>query len=61
MRWTDIVQYARNRYNLLIGERMAERVKIAIGSAFPMWEEKTFALRGRNLVTGLRNQLISRL
>jgi rod shape-determining protein MreB len=49
----DIVQYARNRYNLLIGERMAERVKIAIGSAFPMWEEKTYALRGRNLVTGL--------
>jgi len=49
----DIVQYARNRYNLLIGERMAERVKIAIGSAFPMWEEKTYTLRGRNLVTGL--------
>jgi rod shape-determining protein MreB and related proteins len=49
----DIVQYARNRYNLLIGERMAERVKIAIGSAFPMWEEKTYSLRGRNLVTGL--------
>lgn len=49
----DIVQYARNRYNLLIGERTAERVKIAIGSAFPLWEEKTCSLRGRNLVTGL--------
>ncbi len=49
----DIVQYARNRYNLLIGERMAERVKIAIGSAYPLWEEKTTSLRGRNLVTGL--------
>ncbi len=49
----DIVQYARNKYNLLIGERMAERVKIAIGSAFPLWEEKTYTLRGRNLVTGL--------
>src|SRR5512136_2036676 len=49
----DIVQYARNRYNLLIGERMAERVKIAVGSAFPLWEEKTHTLRGRNLVTGL--------
>ncbi len=49
----DIVQYARNKYNLLIGERMAEQVKIAIGSAHPLWEEKTFTLRGRNLVTGL--------
>ena len=47
----DIVQYARNKYNLLIGERMAEKVKIAIG--YWMWEEKTFTLRGRNLVTGL--------
>jgi rod shape-determining protein MreB len=49
----DIIQYARNKYNLLIGERMAERVKITIGSAYPLWEEKTFTLRGRNLVTGL--------
>jgi rod shape-determining protein MreB and related proteins len=50
---SDIVAYARNKYNLLIGERMAERVKIAIGSAYPMREEKTMTLRGRNLVTGL--------
>ncbi|MBP7691761.1 MAG: rod shape-determining protein [Anaerolineales bacterium] len=49
----DIIQYVRNKYNLLIGERMSERAKIAIGSAYPLWEEKTFALRGRNLVTGL--------
>ncbi len=49
----DIIQYTRNKYNLLIGERMAERVKIAIGSAHPLWEEKTATLRGRNLVTGL--------
>jgi len=49
----DIVAYARNKYNLLIGERMAERAKIAAGSAYPLWEEKTFTLRGRNLVTGL--------
>ncbi len=49
----DIIQYARNKYNLLIGERMAERVKIAIGSAFPMPEEKTITLRGRNLINGL--------
>lgn len=49
----DIIQYARNKYNLLIGERMAERVKIAIGSAFPLPEEKTITLRGRNLINGL--------
>jgi rod shape-determining protein MreB len=49
----DIMQYARQKYNLLIGERMAERVKIAIGSAYPLKEEKTMMLRGRNLVTGL--------
>jgi rod shape-determining protein MreB len=49
----DIVAYVRNKYNLLTGERMAERVKIAIGSAFPMKEERTITVRGRNLVSGL--------
>lgn len=49
----DIIQYARQKYNLLIGEQAAERVKIAIGSAYPLPEEKTMLLRGRNLVTGL--------
>ena len=49
----DIVAYVRNKYNLLIGERMAERVKIAIGSAFPLKEERTMTVRGRNLVSGL--------
>lgn len=49
----DIVQYIRNKYNLLIGERMAEEAKIAIGSAYHLPQEKTMTLRGRNLVTGL--------
>jgi len=49
----DIIQYARQKYNLYIGERMAERIKIAIGSAYPLPEETTMTLRGRNLVTGL--------
>ena len=49
----DIMQYARQKYNLYIGERMAERTKIAIGSAYPLSEEMTMTLRGRNLVTGL--------
>jgi rod shape-determining protein MreB len=49
----DIINYVRNKYNLLIGERMAERVKITIGSAYPLKEEETFTVRGRNLVSGL--------
>jgi rod shape-determining protein MreB len=49
----DIIAYVRNKYNLLIGERMAERAKLALGSAFPLKEEKTLAVRGRNLVSGL--------
>jgi len=49
----EIIRYAREKYNVLIGERMAEEIKIAIGSAFPLPEEKTYILRGRNLITGL--------
>jgi rod shape-determining protein MreB len=49
----DIIEYVRNKYNILIGERMAERAKIALGSAYPLREEKTLTLRGRNLVSGL--------
>jgi rod shape-determining protein MreB len=49
----SIIQYARQKYNLLIGQRMAERAKITIGSAYPLPEEQTITLRGRNLVTGL--------
>jgi rod shape-determining protein MreB len=49
----DIINYIRNKYNLFIGERMAERVKIAIGSAYPLKEELTIDVRGRNLVSGL--------
>ena len=53
----DIINYMRNKYNLLIGERMAENVKIQIGSAYPMESEKTMAIRGRNLVSGLPEQM----
>jgi len=49
----DIITYIRNKYNLFIGERMAEQTKMAIGSAFPLPSEKTMVVRGRNLVTGL--------
>jgi rod shape-determining protein MreB len=49
----EIITYIRNKYNLFIGERMAEQVKIVVGSAYPLPTEKTMAVRGRNLVTGL--------
>jgi rod shape-determining protein MreB len=49
----DIIQYMRNKYNLLIGERISEQAKMNIGSAYHLPEEKTMAIRGRNLVTGL--------
>jgi len=53
----DITQYIRNKYNLFIGERMAEQVKITVGSAYPLPTEKTMTVRGRNLVTGLPESL----
>jgi rod shape-determining protein MreB len=49
----SIVQYVRNKYNVLVGERIAELIKWNIGSAFPMPVEKTVEVRGRNLVNGL--------
>jgi rod shape-determining protein MreB len=49
----DIITYIRNKYNLFIGERMAEQVKMTIGSTYPLPNEKTLVVRGRNLVTGL--------
>jgi len=49
----EIMQYARQKYNLLIGERMAEHTKVAIGSAYPLPQEQTITIRGRNLITGL--------
>ena len=49
----DIMNYSRQKYNLLIGEQMAESVKIEAGSAYPMETEKVVCLRGRNLISGL--------
>ncbi len=49
----EIIRYAREKYNVLIGERMAEDIKVSIGSAFPLPEERTCVLRGRDLITGL--------
>jgi rod shape-determining protein MreB len=52
-----IVAHCRKNYNLLIGERSAEQIKIDIGSAYPLGEEKTVEVRGRDLVTGLPKTL----
>jgi rod shape-determining protein MreB len=49
----DIINYARQKYNLLIGEQTAEAVKIEAGSAYPLEQERVVTLRGRNLITGL--------
>ena len=49
----DIVAYARREFNLLMGERTAEDIKIAIGSAYPLDDEVSTFFRGRDLLTGL--------
>ncbi len=48
-----ILQHMKKTYNLMIGERTAEDVKIKIGSAAPLDEELTMEVRGRDIVTGL--------
>ncbi len=48
-----IVQYVKRHYNLLIGERSAELIKIMIGSAYPSKEAKVLEVKGRDLVTGI--------
>jgi rod shape-determining protein MreB len=48
-----IIKYIKKMYNLMIGERTAEEVKMQIGSAYPEGEGKTMGIRGRDLVTGL--------
>jgi rod shape-determining protein MreB and related proteins len=52
-----IVRYIRKKYNVMIGLRSAEELKIQIGTAFPEEEEKFVEVRGRNLVTGLPKNL----
>ncbi|MBT9132029.1 rod shape-determining protein [candidate division NPL-UPA2 bacterium Unc8] len=52
-----IIQHLKRAYNLMIGERTAEDVKIKIGSAFPLDEEMTMEVRGRDLVAGLPKTL----
>ncbi len=49
----DVITFAKDEYNLLLGERTAEEIKIKIGSAYPLEEKLEMMMRGRDLVTGL--------
>jgi len=52
-----IMQYLKRKYNLLIGERTAEAIKIQIGSAFPLDKPLTMEIKGRNLIEGVPKTL----
>ena len=52
-----IIQYIKKKYNLLIGERTAERVKIDLGSAYPLDESRTMEIKGRDLMAGVPKSL----
>ncbi|HRZ95644.1 MAG TPA: rod shape-determining protein [Candidatus Moranbacteria bacterium] len=54
----DVVRYCRDEFNLLIGEKTAEDVKMAIGSACPQKEKMQMEVRGRDLVTGLPKEIL---
>ena len=53
-----IVTYLKRKYNLLIGERMAEEVKINIGSAYPLEEPTSMEVKGRDLVAGIPKTIL---
>ncbi|CEJ75199.1 rod shape-determining protein Mbl [[Clostridium] sordellii] len=52
-----IVNYMRKKYNLLIGDRTAEQIKMNIGTAYPREEEVSMDVKGRNLLTGLPQKI----
>jgi rod shape-determining protein MreB len=52
-----IVQYVKRKYNMLIGERTAELIKITIGTAYPESEIKTVDIKGRDMVSGIPKTL----
>jgi len=53
----DILNFARDEFNLLLGERTAEEIKINIGSAMPLEQPAKMTIRGRDLVTGLPKEI----
>jgi len=54
----NIMQYARDAFNLLLGERQAEEIKIKVGSAIELPETMQFPMRGRDLITGLPKEVM---
>jgi len=48
-----IIEYLKKTYNLMVGERTSEEIKIKIGSAYPLEEEMSLEVKGRDLITGL--------
>ena len=54
----DIIQFAKEEYNLLLGERTAEEIKIKIGSAYPLEKQLQTSMRGRDLITGLPKSVV---
>jgi len=54
----NIIQYTRDVFNLLVGEKIAENVKCTIGSAIDLEEPETMEMRGRDLITGLPRQIL---
>ncbi|MEO5927293.1 MAG: rod shape-determining protein [Patescibacteria group bacterium] len=53
----NIIQYARDVFNLLLGERVAEDIKVAVGSAMPLADTMEAPLRGRDLLSGLPREI----
>jgi len=53
-----IIQYVKKKYNLLIGERTAEQVKIELGSAFALEDELSMEIKGRNLMEGIPKTIV---
>ena len=53
-----IALYIRRKYNLMIGDRTAEQVKLEIGSALPLEEELTMSVKGRDMIAGLPREVI---
>ncbi|PYQ42732.1 MAG: rod shape-determining protein [Acidobacteria bacterium] len=53
----SVIQYIKKKYNLLIGERTAEQIKLEIGSAFPLDEPMTMEIKGRDLIEGIPKTL----
>src|SRR5690606_25695479 len=54
----DIITFAREQYNLLLGERTAEEIKLNAGSAYPLSSKISVPMRGRDLISGLPKEII---